>query len=70
MMMDSEQNAELQAKAQPLMEMLVEVLNELSELNEPAGLRRIITYPNEILTAGGTIVYQPWTGKWQIGTRR
>ncbi|ACU71851.1 hypothetical protein Caci_2942 [Catenulispora acidiphila DSM 44928] len=70
MMMTPEQSAKLQAKAQPLMEMLVEVLNELSELNNAAGLNQIITGHNEILTAGGTVVYQPWTRRWEIGIRR
>lgn len=70
MMMTPEQHAELQAKAQPLMEKLAKVLNELSELNEQAGLQQIITGRNEILTAGGSIVYRPYVGKWEIRTSR
>lgn len=66
MMMDSEQNAELQAKAQPLMELLVEVLNELNDL----GGQRVVINHNEILAAGGTVAFHPWTRRWQIGTRR
>lgn len=64
--MPSEQDVEVQAKAQPLMELLVEVLNELNNL----GGQRVVINHNEILTAGGTVFFHPWTRKWQIGNRR
>lgn len=67
MMMTPEQYAELQAKAQPLMELLVEVLNELNSLDEN---QRVVANNNEILTPGGTVFLHSWTGKWQIGTQR
>jgi hypothetical protein len=70
MMMTPEQHAELQEKAAPLLEKLVEVLNELSELNGMAGLQQIITGRNQILAAGGSVVYQPWSGKWVVETQR
>lgn len=58
--------AELQAKAQPLMELLVEVLNELNNLGD----QRVIINHNEILTAGGTVAFSPWTRTWKIETQR
>lgn len=65
MFMTPEQQAELQAKAQPLLEKLVEVLNELNDLGD----QRVIANDNEILTSGGTVFFHSWTGRWQIGTR-
>lgn len=69
MMMTPEQDAELQAKAQPLLEKLVEVLNELNELSTAAG-QPIVAGHGEIMSAGGTVVYRHYANKWEIQTRR
>ena len=69
MMMSPEQQAELDAKARPLLEKLVEVLNELNEISEPAGMR-VIADREEIGTAGGSVFYHPWTRTWQMRAQR
>lgn len=68
-MMTPEQQAELNAKARPLLEKLVEVLNELNEISEPAGMR-VIADCGEIGTAGGFVIYHPWKRRWEMGAQR
>lgn len=69
MMMTPEQYAEIQAKTQPLLEKLVEVLNELNELSTAAG-QPVVTGHGEIMSAGGTAVYRHYVNKWEIQTQR
>lgn len=63
MMMTPEQYAEIQAKAAPLLEKLVEVLNELNNLG---GGERPIISGNRIDVPGGSVIYRPYGDIWQV----
>lgn len=62
MMMTPERRAELNAKARPLLEALVETLNKLNDLS---GHQPVIASHGQIMTAGGT-VDQDYKGQWSI----
>lgn len=60
-MMTPEKLAEVQAKAKPLLEKLIQVLNELEDLG---GYQPVIAHEAQIITVGGT-VYRGHE-KWEI----
>lgn len=66
MMMTPEQQAELQAKTQPLLEKLVEVLNELEQISNG---QPVIVHEARITTVGGTVEYRTFDQRWEIEPR-
>jgi len=66
MMMSPEQQAELDAKARPLLEKLAEVLNELQDLN---GYQPVIASHGQIMAVGGT-VDQDHNYRWSVVDER
>jgi hypothetical protein len=66
-MMTPEEYAEVTAKAAPLLEKLVEVLNELNQLS---GYQPVIAMHGEIVTAGGSVAYRRHSNQWEVVPQR